>query len=186
MSPQEHQRRVEQLAQALRGRELDAIYVPAANKLIGSIKRRIQRDGKSSSDNPIGSYSSKPAYYSKSRFVQKGAFKPSGKKGPRQGAKTMYIPGGYKGLRAAQGRPTDKVNLTYSGDLMASFKMVQGEHKIVIGLDSQKEAKKKEGLEKRYGKFLYGTRKELLAYNNETKQGLTKLTTDILKGIRNV
>ena len=186
MRPADHLQRLGRLAEALQSGRLDGIYVPAANTLLATIKKRIQRDGKASSGNAIGSYSTRPRYYSKAAFVKKSAFKPVGKKGKREGAKTMYLPGGYKELRAVQGRPVNGVNLTYTGDLMASFKMMRGQNKILIGLDSEHESKKKEGLEKRYGKFLYGTRQELLEYHTQTREGVKKLSVEILNGSGNV
>ena len=188
MTPAQYESRLHDLAQQLHRRNLDRVYVPAANRLLATIKRRIQRDGKGSHDTPLGQYSTKPGYYAKAAFVKKSAFKPIGKNGKRrkgEKAKTMYLPGGYKNLRLLQGRITGKVNLTYSGDLMASYKMVQQQDRIVLGLDSEKEAEKAAGLRKRYGKFLQGSRKELLAYHKEAKDGLQKLTLETLTQIRN-
>ena len=56
----------------------DAIELPSA-VLYASIKKRVFTQGLNSNNKPIGNYSTKPMYASKSQFARSGAFKAQGK-----------------------------------------------------------------------------------------------------------
>lgn len=177
---------MEQLTQEMQWRNLEAAVVPAANKLLASIKRRIQLEGKGSNGTLLGTYSRRPGYYGKDRFVKKSAFKAKGKPGSQRNPnprKTMFLENGYGELRSIQGRDSGKVNLTYSGDLMLSYRMLHERGRVILGLDSEKQMRKKEGLEKRYGKFLQATKDELGTYDKEVRETLRELTISAITGL---
>jgi len=72
----------------------------------------------------IGSYSTRPIFATQSQFVKKAAFKKDGFirfPGSSGATPIMNLPGGYKQLRAIQGRPTNTVNLDYSGATRKDF-----------------------------------------------------------------
>lgn len=80
MNLAEHLLKMRELAEKAAGEAALQIRVPAANALRGSILNRISVGGKASDGRSIGQYSTKAAYYTKKKFVKKGAFKPTGKK----------------------------------------------------------------------------------------------------------
>ncbi len=190
MTLTEYNRRLEALSRSASERAAERIIVPAANRLLGNIKNRIQRRGQRSNGATIGKYSAKATYYRKEQFVKKSAFKPRGKKSktptfkngrPR---KSMYLEFGYLQLRTIQGRPTTAINLTYTGDLMASYKLYQDTKKVLLGFDHAKQARKRRALEKRFGAVFTATSAERKAYKDEVGEELKKITVEALTGFR--
>lgn len=182
--------------------------VPNANRLLATIKNRIMREGKNTADTQIGTYSTKPIYATREQFVRKSAFKPGKKayiatsqrllvdkktggfKGGKitqnvvkERMKTMYLREGYKELRSIQGLETDFVNATYSGDLMRSYVMYQDAQTAILGLNSQFQKLKREGLEKRFGVFFKGTQQELAAYKAGVNASLLRVTMNTIEGV---
>lgn len=156
------------------------IRVPAANMLLATTKNRIVQQGKATDGSRIGSYSTRPAYFSKKQFVKKGAFKGVGKNGGKP-RKTMYIANGYTGFRQAQGLQTAFVNAELSGDLMLSYVSVPKDNgNITQGLNTQKSALKRAGLEKRFKPFLASTKDEIAEFNKECALGFAELTIKTL------
>lgn len=58
---------------------VNLVIAPNGIKMLLSMIRRIQKEGKSSTGASIGNYSTKPGYFAKSAFVNTGAFEPVGK-----------------------------------------------------------------------------------------------------------
>lgn len=56
------------------------VVVPIGNELLAITKNRIINDGQDRYTHMIGQYSTKPGYYTRSEFVKKGAYRPTGKK----------------------------------------------------------------------------------------------------------
>lgn len=181
MNLQQHGERLKQLAAKTSAQATLSIRVPAANRLRGSVINRIANDGKASDGSKIGSYSTKPAYFSRNQFAKKGAFKPQGK--IRTGTKTMYIPTGYSGFRAIQGRKTDTVNLQLSGDLLLDYQQEERGAEILIGFTNKLQSDKRRGNEKRFGKNIFrATQQEVAAYNKECAEGYNKIIVNTLRG----
>jgi len=96
--------------------------------------------------------------------------------------KTMYLPDGYKQLRDVQGLRTDIMNFKYRGDLIQSYKMQKEAQIILLGLDSEKEALKREGLEGKFGEVFYATDEEKQRYISRTNFLLTRITRNTIAG----
>lgn len=181
MDIKEHLARIKELAAKVSVSEALRIRVPAANALLAATKNRITDEGRASDGSKIGSYSTKPAYYSRKKFVKKGAFKGVGKNGGKP-RKTMYIADGYKGFRGVQGLQTAFVNMELSGDLMLSYVSVPKENgNITQGLNTQVSANKRAGLEKGFKPFLRSTKEEIDEFNKECALGFAELTINTLK-----
>src|SRR5690606_9970780 len=137
----------------------ERITVTRAGELLATIKNRITRDGKNSSGQQIGHYSTKPMYATAEQFDKKSSFKPGGKaqqktlvfsvsnrkkkkvnvKSDFRPYSSMYLPGGYKELRNIQGKPVDKVNLLYRGDLVPNgYQMQAVQNAVLLGLISER------------------------------------------------
>lgn len=180
MDIKEHLSRVRDLASRVGKEEALRIRIPAANKLLAATKNRITQEGRASDGSKIGSYSTKPAYYSRKQFVNKGGFKGIGKSGRR--TKTMFIANGYKGFRAAQGLETKFVNMELSGDLMLSYVSdADSNANITQGLKTEKSARKRSGLEKRFKPFLRSTKEEIEIFNRECALEFARLTANVLR-----
>lgn len=84
---------------------MKSVIVPEGNLLLAETKNRVVVDGKSSTGNIIGHYSTKPGYYTKDQFVRKGSFKPTGK---RESA--VYGTITKRGTYKAPARKTEIIN----------------------------------------------------------------------------
>lgn len=182
----EYSRRLKALADAARQKAAQAIIIPAANKLLANKRNTIQVDGEKTDGTLIGHYSTKPMYASKEEFVKKSSFKPQGKAGkPKKGAKvpkSMYLPQGYKQLRDIQGRPTDKINETYTGDTIAAFQLEATNTGAVIGFVNERASRIRKGQEARFGKIFYAQKEELEIYNNDVTEAAKTFTLKFLNG----
>lgn len=80
----------------------------------------------------------------------------------------MVIEGGYKAIRAADGRRTDKVNLDHTGTLKNDLRIspVKVNDGWISGVRKSENVGKLDGLIERYGKKL-DVPKELLAKFND-------------------
>lgn len=177
----EYQARLSRLAQEAKEASAQLVIVPAANKLLATIKNRIAVEGKDSSGGSIGQYSTKAAYFTKEQFVKKSAFRGQGKAGKKKGVtnKSMYIPDGYKGLRDIQGRPTDKMNYDYSGDTLAAYQMEANNKEVLLGLINQRAADIRKHLEQKRGKAFTATSEEIADYDKEVAEEFRLLTLKI-------
>lgn len=159
------------------------IYTAALHNLDTEIHGRIFNEKKSALGQPLGSYSTKEMWASKSAFFKAG-FKPMGKGENRLGQKplsykkynsytgkttttayvastgldrkTMYLANGYKELRAVQGLPVDTVNLQYTGELMKNgFIKKIGDNTFQLVFNNSENEKKARGYEKRKGLSIF-------------------------------
>ena len=194
MDLQEYNIKIQQLAAKAKEKAMAMIFVPAASELLANTKNRIIQEGKKADGGQIGSYSTKETYVELSQFIVRSAFKPQGKntvgaKGKARTVKpdgtprkTMYLANGYKELREIQGRPTEKVNLFYRGDLMLSYVQQNEPAYILLGLDKESEAKKREGLEKKFGEgLLQPSDEDLEIYQRQVTEGVKALQIALLK-----
>lgn len=97
--------------------------------------------------------------------------------------KTMYLAEGYKELRGIQGKETAFVNLEYRGNLMLSYQQMQSGDTIIQGLISEKEQKKREGLEKRFGSKILSPQESEI---EQLKQDMKKTGHDIILKIMKI
>ena len=118
--------------------------------------RRIHNEGKSVSGSPIGKYSTHPIYINPSKSPVNFTPKTRNKKNP----KTKYFPGGYKQFRESIGRKTDVVNLQLTGQLEADFIIEAEGQNWALGFNSPRGEKLHHGLEKHFGKEIWGLTKE--------------------------
>lgn len=161
---------LQNIADKLDAQAVDVAVVQSMQELQGDFLQRVFVQGLDSNNSELGTYSEKPNYYSKEQFVRKSSFKAQGKNGdtafkvvtrPR---KTMYLPQGYKQLREVQARPTDKVNLDYSGSLKNAYRVFKFGSSVVFGQNDAVEHKKIEGLTEKYGDFQTLTDEEKKRY----------------------
>lgn len=96
--------------------------------------------------------------------------------------KTMYLEQGYKQLRDIQGLETQFMNFKYRGDLMNSYQMQKITEAVLLGLTDEKSAKKREGLENRFGNTFYATQEETDNYIAKTNFLLRRITQQFLTG----
>lgn len=96
--------------------------------------------------------------------------------------KTMYLPEGYKELRNIQSLRTDIVNFRYSGDLLNSYQLQKMSQSVILGLTSEKSAKKREGLEKKFGDVFHATEQEKQNYISKVNFLLLRVTRGIIAG----
>lgn len=159
---------------------IESVYEPAGNELLGTTINRIKLDSKNTAEQPIGTYSRKPGYYSQDQFVGSG-FQGKGKTG--KPTKTMYIEDGYSGFRRVQGRNNPVVNVNLSGDTFLRYQMdVQGS-KLIFGMTTQKASDIRKGQEKRFGANIYASSKqELEEFNKNVAEGLAALSKQVLNG----
>lgn len=187
MDLKEHLQKVRSLSANITQQALQSVFVPAASKLLAVTKNRIIRQGTASDGSTIGSYSTKASYYNRNAFIRKSAFKPIGKTGQRQFKngkphKSMFVPTGYSGLRELQGRETGFVNVQYSGDLLLDYQQEVRKTEIVQGFTKRIESDKRKGLEKKYGKAIFGSNAEHIeAYKVEVITGLKNITLNTLR-----
>lgn len=212
---QDYSNAIQAMAERVVRLETERVIVPAANKMLGRIKRRIQNEGKNSDGSSIGAYSKKPGYFTRKQFVKKSAFKAIGKKEAETGfltegnivevydisrrkkngqgrrsfkvvkkdfseRKSMYLAEGYKELREIQGRPVDKINYTYTGDTIGSYVLYAGNDAVLLGLNNERSAKIREGLEKRKGRAFSASAEELQDYETEVSEVLNEISRENL------
>ena len=123
MTPEEFQKR---LTDKIAKLEVSELVYPVATKVHADMVGRLFDDGKDGKNTDLGTYDTKPAYFSKDEFKRKGSFKARGKNSDKPFANgkqrsSMYFSDGYKGLKAAQGYESGFVNLQYSSDLRNDF-----------------------------------------------------------------
>jgi hypothetical protein len=165
-------------------RMAEAAVIPAGMRLLGTIKNRIARDGQATDGSEIGQYSTVSGYYGKKQFVKKSSFKPQGNPKSNRNPnprKTMFLEQGYRELRAIQGRPVDKVNLNYTGDLLASYQAQKVAEAVLLGLNNASQVGKRKGLEAKYGDVFHAQRGEIAVFNREVDKAVTD---NLLKTLR--
>lgn len=190
------------LPEELKERAISYIMVPAANELLAEIKNRIVLDGKKTDTNQIGKYSGKAAYFGIEAFDKKGSFKAqskgnkktkvfdvSTKKGRQQNItneyrepKTMYLAKGYKQLRNVQGKPTDKINLNYTGSTLFDYQLQAKQNEVLLGFVSERSSQIRKGQERKRGKIFYATEAEMKQYKENVITAANDLTLEIFRG----
>lgn len=192
MTPEEFEAKLNARIKGLNTAKL--IFAPAT-KIHNDQLHRLFDKGVGGDNKDLGEYSSEPAYFSKKQFKKTGAFKAQGKrtdKAKQQGQTrrknqleagnsyqrtSMYLPYGYKQLRAIQGMETQFVNLTYSSDLrndFASKLTIQGDT-VVVKLSRKINQNKVSWLSDKYGKETFKHTKEEIAFLvAETTKALNK------------
>lgn len=192
LTPEEFEAKLNARIKSLNAAKL--IFAPAT-KIHNDMLHRLFDKGVGGDNKDLGEYSTTPAYFSKKQFKRGGAFKAQGKKTERakQSSDTrrknkleagdsyqrtsMYLPYGYKQLRAIQGMETAFVNLTYSSDLrndFASKLTIQGDS-VVVKLSRPINRGKVSWLSDKYGKetFMH-TKEERTFLVEETTKALNK------------
>lgn len=145
------------------GEGYDTVLRSVASSMIGVIKKRIHEDGKSADDSNIGQYdTTHPLYVNPLKSLK--SFAPMGKTGKYkfkngQPHKTKYFDS-YKGFREGIGRPTDKVNLSLSGQMNSQFTVIPTENGYGLGWNNTEMYKRSQGLETKYAKTIWGLTKE--------------------------
>lgn len=184
---------------------IEGVIIPAAGRMLASIKNRIQQKGEKTDGGMIGQYSTTPMYATREQFDKQSAFKPQGKGQIKENGKvkremgmvdgvkkhiikrksgiverkSMYLPYGYKQLREIQGKNVAFIDLNYRGDMMLSYQLTNKDNNVVMGLNKESEVVKKDGLEERFGKFFQPNEAEYKAYKEEVTDGVKEIIMDI-------
>jgi hypothetical protein len=150
--------RIEGMAENLDRQMPDVLAIATMAEVMAMHKERVFDLGLNSDGVQIGEYSTDPAYFSKSAFIRKAAFKQQGKqnKGKFKNGnerKSMFITTGYSGFRQIQGREIDNVKTKYSGDLERSFQVVKVGEAVYYGTTNQGASDKFESLTNQYGEI---------------------------------
>lgn len=130
------------------------IQTSAVKAVEGVMKRRIFNLGRKTDGSAIGDYKEYRAYFSLSDYVRKSAFN------PKEGRKTVRFDNGWKGLREANGRQGEYVDLDYSSSLRAGLIVGTSGNNVVLGFSDKGEIDKANGNEKRYGVIFAHSEKE--------------------------
>ena len=83
--------RLAEIASNLDAKMPDIIATQSMVELEAEWKDRVFGEGKNSDNQNIGTYSAKPEYFSKSKFIRKAAFKPIGKTGKKTKHKPKQV-----------------------------------------------------------------------------------------------
>lgn len=178
MTPEQYIQKLKDLATTVKQKAIESIMIPAANELLANVKNRIFLDGKNSAGQQIGTYSTRKMYAGINQFVKRSSFKP----GPRKGAKTMRLDGGYKQLRSIQGRDVAKMNYEYSGGTSLAYQQQVRQNEILQGMTTELASKIRQGLEAKRGKAFSPTQQEIDEYNKNVAIDTQEL---IRKTLRN-
>lgn len=190
MSPKEFEAKL--LKKLSRLKTADLVYDAATAVHVMQLDRLFVK-GRDGLDTPLGEYDSTPAYFTKKQFKKQGAFKAQGKptaKAKQQGATrrrnqldagnsyqrtSMYLPYGYKQLKAIQGYESRFVNFTYSADLRNDFatKLKVVDDKVIATVSRDINAKKVDWLTAKYGPESFThTEKEIEFFKDEVTKKL--------------
>lgn len=187
MTPQEYNERLSQLTDDTANRIREREYFVASNRLLATIKNRIQREGKDSSGGIMQPYSMKPTYYTKGQFIKKSVFKPTGKKAKGNfkngnARKSMFIETGYKGLKDVQGMDTKVRTINYSGNTMLSYVIGQTDEAILLGFNQQEASKlRKVNEERNKSPIFSGTQQEMADFNKSIVDAEKEIVLQIFR-----
>lgn len=177
MSPEEFRSKI---AQKIKQLDKVKLIYPVATKIHDDMTRRVFDKGVGGDNKDFGEYSSTPAYFTKKQFKKTGAFKAQGKKSFRanqQGAgrrraqldrgnsyqrTSMYLPYGYKQLKAIQGMQAAFVDLQYSRDLRNDFatKLAVQNNTVIAKVSRKNNQNKIKWLSDKYGPETFKHTKE--------------------------
>lgn len=136
----------------------DSVLRGVASSMVGVVKKRIHEDGKDANGENIGQYdTTHPLYVNP--FKSPKSFAPVGKTGKvkfknGQPHKTKYFDS-YKEFRQEIDRPTDKVNLSLTGQMNSQFVVIPTENGYGLGWNNTEMYERSEGLETKYGKKIW-------------------------------
>ena len=180
MTSQEHIDKLRALLEKSKQNVIAQAMVPAANELLAEIKNRVQVDGKKTDVSQIGNYSTRADYFSRQQFVVKGAFRSIGKTGKKTKS-TMFLPAGYKEFRSIQGRPTEKINETLSGDTILAYQQQVNQNEILQGFTTTKSSNIRKGQEKRFGSIFKPSQQEVNFYKENVNKTIQQLNLDAIR-----
>lgn len=96
----------------------------AANELYVDLLIRIFEKGRATNGTAIGGYKKYDFYASIDDFARRSSFNPNGGKSGKKTNKTFFTPDGWGGIRKANQRQTEFVDLDYTGSLRTALKLV--------------------------------------------------------------
>lgn len=165
----------------------------ATYSIVAEQAKRIFTDGKNTSGEKFQYNKTTPLYLNPETAFNGGKLgTPVGKNGDKvfksgkkkgQPHKTVYLES-YYDYREKIGRESEFVNWELSGDLKLDFENQQGsvptpikvsENEYLSGLKRTQNIKKREGLEKKYGRIFFLTEEEKKAYYETVRFELRKL-----------
>ncbi len=159
--------RLQEIATKLDEQVPEVAVVQTMTELQGDFLQRVFVDGEASDGSKIGQYSTKENYFTQPQFVQKAKFKPIGKNGDTKFKvvtrlrKSMYLKQGYKEFRDIQGRPTNFVNLDFTGSLKRAYRVFKFGDTVLFGQNESMESDKIQGLTDRFGEWQGLTQQEI-------------------------
>lgn len=136
------------IAQVNKMLQADRVMTAAVNTVLAEQKKRIHQDGRDSSNNPIGKYSTKPIHISRKRQS-------------RNTGKTFF-PGGYREYKALTGKATSgSVVLRDTDQMMMDLGThVLGRMEYGIGYSNPINKQKADWMEQKYGKDIFSSTQE--------------------------
>lgn len=162
---------------SVHGEMNDRLLRTVTSGILPVMKTRIHELGLASDGSPIGRYSKKPIYVSvtanpgnakafgtptgkpNAMGIAEAVFQHGAKKG--QPHKSKYFPGGYDEFKTSIGRnELGSVNLSLSGQLNNQLKIIPTENGEGYGWDNKKQLDIALGMEKKYGKKIWGLSEE--------------------------
>lgn len=163
----------------------------AIRNLETDIKVRVFEEHQDVNNAKLGQYSTKPTLIGAKSFINKGGantfFTAQKKKEPKgewrtvNGKHLFVLDGGYKELRAIQGRPTDEINLQYTGELLLNGIGVNiGNGVYQVKFLNKLSVDKSRGFERRRGKKVFYASKE------EQKKTVDFIGKKIVDGLKTV
>lgn len=182
MTPQQQADKIKEFVSKFDNLVADT-FESATINLEADMRVRIFDESEDKNGGGLGSYSTKAAYFGKKQFAVQGAFKGQGKN-PKvikeKPPKTMYLEGGYKELRAIQGRPTDRVDLQYTYDLFLTGIGVDFTKGYQVIFKNKLSEDKGRGFEERKGLKVFSPSQE------ESDKTIKFVGTHILDGLKEV
>lgn len=122
----------------------DRIMIAAVNSVLVEQKKRIFQQGKASSEQKIGTYSTKPISISR-------------KNQSRNTGKT-YFKNGYREYKGLTGKGNNFVNLNNTGQMMMDLStFVLGKNEYGIGFNNVFNSDKRDWMEEKYRKDIFST-----------------------------
>lgn len=178
--------KMEHMAAELDAKMPDVIATSIMVELEAQHKQRIFGEGRKSDGSKIGEYSKKSGYYSKKKFVRKGAFKPQGKddvgvdeNGKKKARLTYQVVDSYSGKKKtiAYVKSTEKNRKTmYLAEGYSEFRDIQGRQTDHVDWKLTGSLERSIGVVKLADAVLYGVRD---AEESKKLEGLTERYGDV-------
>ena len=93
----------------------------------------------------------------------------------------MFLPAGYKEFRSIQGRPTEKINETLSGDTILAYQQQVNQNEILQGFTTTKSSNIRKGQEKRFGSIFKPSQQEVNFYKENVNKTIQQLNLDAIR-----